>query len=54
MDYSKSGSAKAAKNTPKHKEHNARGTDQNPFGERATKAELLARLKATAEAKKKD
>ncbi|HQY44072.1 MAG TPA: hypothetical protein PK450_07830 [Paracoccaceae bacterium] len=54
MDYSKSGAAKAGKNTPRHSEHNAKGTDKNPFGRPTPKAELLARLKAQAEAKKKD
>ncbi|MBT9245243.1 hypothetical protein KM031_00415 [Gemmobacter fulvus] len=53
MDYAKSGGSKAAKNAPKHKEHNAKGTDKNPFGDRATKEELLARMKAAAEARKK-
>lgn len=52
MDYSKSGGAKAPKNAPKHSEHNAKGSDKNPFGVRASKAELLARMKAAAEAKK--
>ncbi len=53
MDYSKSGSAKSGKNTPRHSEHNAKGSDKNPFGRPAPKAELLARLKAQADAKKK-
>lgn len=52
MDYSKSGGAKTGKNTPRHVEHNAKGTIRNPYGERTRKAELLARLKAAAEAKK--
>jgi len=42
------------KKAPKHKEHNARGTEKNPFGARESKAELLARMKAAAEAKKKN
>jgi len=53
MDYAKSGIAKAGKNTPRHTEHNAKGSDKNPFGARATKAELLSRMKAAAEARKK-
>ncbi len=53
MDYSKSGSAKAAKNKPPHSEHNAKGSTKNPFGQPAPKAELIARMKAAAEAKKK-
>ena len=52
MDYGKSGNSKPSKNTPRHKEHNAKGTTQNPFGARATKDELIARMKAAAEAKK--
>jgi hypothetical protein len=52
MDYSKSGNASSGKNTPKHKEHNAYGTEKTPFGARPSKAELLAKLKAAAEAKK--
>lgn len=53
MDYSKSGSVKGGGNAPRHKEHNAKGTDRNPFGKPAPKAEVLARLKAAAEAKKR-
>ncbi len=53
MDYGKSGVAPKGKNAPRHTEHNAKGTEQNPFGARFTKAELLARMKAAAEAKKK-
>ena len=53
MDYGKSGAAKQNKKAPRHKEHNAKGTDKNPFGARATKADLVARLKAAAETKKK-
>ncbi|MCE5971882.1 hypothetical protein LZA78_00060 [Sinirhodobacter sp. WL0062] len=52
MDYSKSGGAKQGKNTPRHSEHNAKGSDKNPFGKTETKAELLARMKAAAEARK--
>ena len=54
MDYSKSGASKQDKNKPRHSEHNAKGTDLNPFGQKASKAELLARMKAAAEKKKKD
>jgi hypothetical protein len=54
MDYAKSGTPKPGKNAPRHKEHNAKGTEKNPFGDRATKAELLARMKAAAEAKKQN
>ena len=52
MDYGKSGDSKAGKNTPRHAEHNAKGSDKNPFGQRPPKADLLARLKAVVAAKK--
>lgn len=52
MDYSKSGNAKFGKGAPRHVEHNAKGTVKNPYGQRETKAELLARMKAAAEAAK--
>lgn len=54
MDYSKSGGAMPGKKAPRHKEHNAKGSDKNPFGGKEDKAALLARMKAAAEAKKKD
>lgn len=53
MDYGKSGGAKSVKNMPRHKEHNEKGTDKNPYGKPAPKAALLARMKAAAEAAKK-
>lgn len=52
MDYGKSGAAKRGGNTPRHSEHNAPGSEKNPYGGRADKAELLARMKAAAEARK--
>ncbi|HSF62881.1 MAG TPA: hypothetical protein VLA78_00725 [Paracoccaceae bacterium] len=52
MDYNKAGSMKSSKKGPKHQEHNAPGTEKNPFGQRPTKAELLERMKAAAEAQK--
>ncbi len=52
MDYSKSGGAAKGKNTPRYAEHNAKGSAKNPYGATAPKAELLARMKAAAEAKK--
>lgn len=52
MDYNASGAAKMGKNTPRYSEHNAKGSDKNPYGSQATKAELLARMKAAVEAKK--
>jgi len=54
MNYGKSGAPKLSRNAPRHKEHNAAGTEKNPFGARTPKAELLARMKAAAEAKKED
>lgn len=52
MDYSKSSNASFGKGTPRHVEHNAKGTDKNPYGASETKAQLLARMKAATEAKK--
>ncbi len=54
MDYKKSGAPKAGKSKLRHAEHNAKGSEQNPFGQRTSKAELLARMKATAEKNIKD
>lgn len=58
MDYSKTGNAKFGKGTPRHVEHNAKGTQKNPYGQRDSKSELLARMKAAAlaatETKKQD
>lgn len=54
MDYGKSGASKGNKNSPRHTEHNQKGTSKNPYGARETKAALLARMKAAAEARKKD
>lgn len=54
MDYGKSGRPGTAKGTPRHSEHNAKGSDKNPFGDRPAKADLVARMKAAAEAKKQE
>ena len=54
MDYGKQGAPKMSKKKPRHKEHNAKGSAKNPFGEQTSKTELLKRMKAAAEAKKKD
>ncbi len=54
MDYAKSGAAKAGKNAPRHKEHNAYGTRKVPFGARPSKEELLARMKKAADDKRAD
>lgn len=50
MDYSKSGGQKPGRDkSPRHSEHNARGSRKNPFGDGAgDKAALLARMKAAA------
>ena len=48
MKSSKSGGSKPAKTAPRHTEHNAKGSDKNPFGKTASKAELIARMKAAA------
>ena len=52
MDYKAAGAPKLGKNAPKHAEHNAYGSTKTPFNKRPSKAELLAKMKAAAEAKK--
>ncbi len=52
MDYKAAGAPKLGKKAPKHNEHNAHGSSKKPFGQRPSKEELLARMKAAAEAKK--
>jgi hypothetical protein len=49
MDYGKSGAAKMASKTPRHKEHNEPGSTKNPFGKRPSKEELVARMKEAAQ-----
>ncbi|WP_435259313.1 hypothetical protein ACSBLW_05955 [Thioclava sp. FR2] len=51
MDYGKSGNPKAMKGTPKHREHNQKGSKKNPFGAAPAKQDLLERMKAAAEAR---
>ncbi|MCL7465353.1 hypothetical protein [Phaeovulum sp. NW3] len=51
MDYGKSGSPKQRKDAPRHAEHNAKGSNKNPFGDQSRKSELLARMKAAADAR---
>ena len=51
MDYGKSGAPKMKNNAPRHTEHNAYGSDDKPFGQRPTKAELLAKMKKSGEGK---
>ena len=48
MNYKAAGAPKMGRNAPRHSEHNAPGSDRKPFGQRAGKAELLARMKAAA------
>ena len=52
MNSKTSGVPKKGNRTPRHAEHNARGTEKNPYGKQVSKAELLARMKAAAEARK--
>ncbi|MEZ5721676.1 MAG: hypothetical protein R3D59_08400 [Paracoccaceae bacterium] len=42
------GRAEERQERPRHAEHNARGTEKNPYGKAATKAELVARMKEAA------
>lgn len=52
MDYGKSGGVRQEAKAPRHKEHNERGTARNPYGATNSKADLIARMKAAAEARK--
>ncbi len=53
MDYGKSGNPKAIKGQPKHKVGvKGLGAEKSPSGGRPSKEELVAKLKAAAEAKK--
>ena len=52
MDYGKSGNAKTDKNAPKHHVGKGLGAEKSPTGGKASKEELVARMKAAAEAKK--
>ena len=45
--------SKGGKGTPPHKEHNAPGGPDNPFGQKPDKAALLVRLAEAARAKDK-
>ena len=49
MNYKEMGGIKGGRNAPSHHEHNAKGSDKNPFGKAETKAELLARMKVAAD-----
>jgi len=48
MTYKTTGTSKFGKGSPRHKEHNAPGSEKNPYGKRPSKAELLERMKANA------
>lgn len=53
MDYGKSGAVKVGKNTPRFKENPPKpGKASAPKERRLSKDEMLAKLKAAAEAKK--
>lgn len=52
MDYGKSGNPKADKNVPKHRVGKGLGAEKSPTGGKASKEELVARLKAAAEKNK--
>ncbi|MDT2083284.1 MAG: hypothetical protein RMX62_00250 [Planktomarina sp.] len=47
-----SGSSKQRGNSPRHSEHNAKGSRKNPFGKSDDKVQLLARMKAAAASRK--
>lgn len=49
VDYSKSGPSTGRKGFPRHKEHNSKGTDKNPFSGRNDKSALLERMKKAAD-----
>ena len=53
MDYGKSGNPRTGKAEPKHKVGKGLGAEKSATGGKASKDELVARLKAAAEAKKK-
>ncbi|WP_424944509.1 hypothetical protein [Aliiroseovarius crassostreae] len=50
MDYKAAGAPKSAKGAPRHREHNERGSEKNPYQRKDQKADLLARMKAAAKA----
>lgn len=53
MDYGKSGAVKVGKNTPRFKDNAPKeGKASAPKEKRLSKEEMLAKLKAAAEAKK--
>ena len=54
MDYSKSGNTKFGKGTPSFDAQNRKGAPKDKHGKTHDKDALLARLKAAAEAKRKN
>jgi hypothetical protein len=52
VDYGKTAAPQKSKDKRRHEEHNAKGTAKNPYGERPARTDLVARLKAAAEARK--
>lgn len=46
------GKSKHGGNSPRHSEHNAKGSSKNPFGKSDDKVQLLARMKAAAASRK--
>lgn len=52
MDYSKSGGAKPSKNAPRFDPTRGTPKGKDAQGGKASKAELLARMKAASEARK--
>jgi hypothetical protein len=51
MDYGKSGNPKGDKNVPKHRVGKGLGAEKSATGGKASKEELVARMKAAAAAK---
>lgn len=53
VDYGKSGTPKIGKNSPRHYDHKGKA-ERAAEAQRNAKAEVLAKLKAAAEAKKQE
>ena len=54
MDYGKTGAGKPAKNAPRFKPAGDKPEGKDARGGKASKEELLARMKAAAEARKSE
>jgi hypothetical protein len=54
MNYGQNGNPKTGGKQPKHRVGKGLGAEKSPTGGRANKDELVARLKAAAEAKAKE